>query len=73
MVEVHQTEKKTPLTILETKIENKLMQFVVESDTSLEFCLSGLDEFVKHISEIKKNLEEKANEEQKLEESPKQD
>ena len=66
MVSVHQVEKKVPLTILEEKINDKSMQFVVESDTGLDLCLQGLDAIRAHIEKIKQDLEEKQAEEDKL-------
>lgn len=66
MVKAHQVEKKVPLTILEEKINDKSMQFVVESDTGLDLCIQALDAMKAHVEQIMKDLEEKQAEEAKL-------
>ncbi len=72
MVTAQHVEKKIPLTILETKCDNKTMQFVVESDTPLETCLQALNEFINYVNEMKYQLEQKQVEESKqLEDAPK--
>jgi len=63
MVEVRQVEKKIPLTVLEAKVEDKIIQMVVESDTPLEYCLNGLQQFMDYVLEMKKNVEENQKEE----------
>ena len=67
MVETHQSEKKTPVTILQTNIEGRIFQFVVESESIIDHCCVALNQFLDHVNEIKKKLEEKSQEENKNE------
>lgn len=60
MILTHQVEKKTPLTVLEAKVNGKSFLYTMESDSVLEDCLEGLKEITDHILHIKKDLEEKA-------------
>jgi mevalonate kinase len=67
MVESIQSEKKTPVTIFQTNIEGKIFQFVVESESVIEHCFMALNQFIDHVNEIKKKIEEKSQEEKKNE------
>ena len=57
MVTAHSVEKKTPMTILESKVENKSYQYIMESDSPLEDCIIALDQIRDHMIEIKNKLE----------------
>lgn len=66
MIYTHQVEKKVPLTVLESKIDNKSFSFVSESDSSLDDCLSALQQLTDHVLKIKKEAEEKQDSPQEV-------
>lgn len=59
MVEIKQAEKKTPITVLETKVDDKTYQFVAESDSSYDNCLNALSQFTDYVRQMKEKDEEK--------------
>lgn len=59
MVDVKQSEKKIPVTILETKIADKTFQFITEIDSSVDNCILALNEFTNYAKDMNEKYKEK--------------
>jgi hypothetical protein len=70
MIRMYDLDRKVPCKVVQSVIENKLYEFVVDSDSDLDKCLEAVCEIKDYLIKLKKDAEEI---QAKKEENPIQD
>lgn len=65
MIKMYDIERKIPCKVVESLIDNKIHQFVVDADSDLDRCINAASEIKDYLIQMKKDAQEKAeNQEQ---------